>query len=134
MRQFELRAVEIVNRRLPAGWCIVWRLSTPGCRGYCSFERKEVHTPFVLTRSDLFVALHEIAHACIHHQNKMAKHVEEYEAERLAILMMRSEGIAVPKIELASARENVLEKIREDETRGFRIDRAALKWATRRSK
>lgn len=135
MRQRK-RYVEIVDRRMPVGWhrC-AWR--SMQMRGLCTFEGKTIYHPPLNERGDLFVALHEIGHASLHHQNAMAPHVEEYEAERFAILTMRLEGIPVPKEELASARENVLLKIRDDERRGiWKIDPVIRKWAEpqRRSK
>lgn len=126
----EVQFAEIILRRLPAGWRTAVRHETDRQRGACDFKSRTLSHPPLKTRRDLFVALHEVGHATMHHQTKMAPHVEEYEAEQFAILVMKLEGIPVPRIELALARANVRVAIIGDVASGhYKIDPTIKRWS-----
>lgn len=123
---------EIVRRHLPPGWCFIER-RPPGLLGDCDYDTRRLRFGPLLTRDDLYVALHEIGHARLHSPPRAPNaslHVEEYEAEQYAIGVMRIEGIPVPREHLRLAKENVLWHIERDRKRGWLIDAAICKWAT----
>lgn len=128
---------EIVRRHLPRGWQFAeWdkRWAIGDLRGWTDCKDKWIAVSEPLTtRNALYVALHECAHARMHATTDMAPHIEEYEAEMLAIALMRIEGFTVPRAELDEARRNVQEKIASDEKHGWAIDPVVRKWSTRRA-
>lgn len=119
----------ILKRHLPKGWHVKERPEGSTERGSCVASRRTVYVPNLVTRSDLYVGLHECAHARLKHQQApSAKHVDEYEAEMLAIAFMRLEGIPVPVEELRRAKADVAKMMAADVAKGWRAEPAVKRW------
>lgn len=82
-------------------------------------------------RRALALFLHECGHFRAgkgHFKTKIARHIEEYEAERWGQSMMRLEGVPVPRIELQAAKAYVTSELQGDQARGITIKPCVRRW------
>jgi hypothetical protein len=124
---------KIVRRHLPRGWTVVERDPTDKpWRGLAEWRTHKLYVPPLTDRRALYVALHEIAHARLHTHipdARIAPHVQEYEAEQLAMSLMRLESIPIPRVELRKAKKDVRGMIEDDRAHGWSIDSHIERWA-----
>ena len=115
----------ILRRHLPRGWKL--RVEPMPDRGIAEFKTRTLWLKYA---TDVFAFLHEVGHVrCAHWGDaKVPRHVQEYEAERYAIHVMRAEGLRVPHREIRDAKDNVRDRVREDEYRQIKIDPKIRRW------
>jgi hypothetical protein len=95
-------------------------------------HKTHIHAPRPITRKALYIFLHECAHIHLGHcnGNKKPRHREEYEAEQWAHMIMRLEGVAVPKSMTQRAKGHVGRKIDQALRRkAKKIDRESAEYA-----
>ena len=83
------------------------------------------------TRRELYIVAHEIGHVALGHRaRQLPVYVQEFEAERFAIALMRRAGLAVPRDMTARGKRYVALKIERAFRRGARwIDPDIARWA-----
>ena len=115
---------------------IIVEMNRTNLSGRAYVNAKTIHVPKPVTRRALHIFLHEVAHVLLGHGTAdwcpppKPRYVEEFEAERWALDVMRKEGVAIPRKVTASARAYVARKIRQAEKRGAKhIDPRARAFA-----
>lgn len=82
---------------------------------HASINKKEILAPRPDTPEALYVFLHECAHFNLKHWNvDRDEYINEYEAERWAAMIMRLEGVPVPRRMVAGAKKYVRDCILEE--------------------
>lgn len=88
-----------------------------------------IFTPPIRDAKALFVFLHECGHVRLgHFEERLPRHVEEYQAEKFAIFAMGLEGIPVAKEWVADAKYLVRRFVAEDIRRGIPICGRVARW------
>lgn len=127
------RIHDIVKRHRPRGWRIAesehrWRW----CSAEADDTKRILRVPTLKDDESLFLYLHEVGHVLQRHftlRPPLPHHREEFEAERYAMYVFRTEGIKVTRTILEGARSRVNAAIERDERRGVKIQRQVLLWA-----
>lgn len=125
------RIDEIVKRYRPRGYRVRqsrhrWKWESAEV---CN-KKKYIAVPTLKDDDSLFLYLHEVGHVKLDHfKVKLPKHREEFEAERFALHVFRSEGIPVTKAIMIGVRARLHAWINRDIKRGKPISRHILRWA-----
>lgn len=122
---------EIVKRYRPRGWRIrqshhrwVWRTAL------VVWETKTIHVPTLKDEESLFIFMHEVGHITHgHFRMGLSSHREEFEAERFAIHIFRTEGIPVTQSIMNLARLRIQEWIKRDLKEDVVIQPHIARWA-----
>ena len=128
------RLAEIIQRHKPQGVKLRWYQPTSTAprrlKGGADYDRRIIESPEVSCRNTLYLYLHECGHFRAGHPAvELPMHLEEYEAERWAINMMRAEGLHVPRPMLREAKRYVRECISHDRRMGIEIKPHVKRWA-----
>lgn len=90
----------VAKRYKPKGWRVRYskRRAASGS-GLADGEKRTIYAPHPYTREGLYVLLHEYAHVHLKHLTNIPLPLtqQEYEAEKWAAHIMRTEGIPVPR-------------------------------------
>lgn len=103
----------------------------------CVFDdgTKFIYIPKVVDEFTLQIVLHEFGHVRLGHLRADYKgspsHKEEWEAERWAINVMRTEGVVVTKEVIRSMRRYLKRLLAQDEAKGKPIHRPVRKFVER---
>lgn len=111
----------IAEKYTPAGLRVRWKRSgrvTPA-----EMDGETMLVPRPVDAHSLQVYLHECAHYSLGHRHKgmnenLTMAHEEYQAERWSLMIMRQEGIPVPRKVLVLAKENVRDLLTKETKRG----------------
>lgn len=123
-------AEHLVNLYLPDKWKIRHSRATSRDRdGFCSYQLRTIFCAPVTDDYTLAVFLHEVAHANMHCKSMAPSHVEEYEAERWAMEILRKHGFRVTREILDNAKDNVWTCFLKDKIKKRKADQRVLKWA-----
>ena len=128
------RLDKIVKRHKPPGVRVKWyrpqNTAPRALHGRAWYERRLIIAPRVTCPNTLYIYLHECGHFRAGHPAvELPMHVEEYEAERWAINVMRAEGLNVPRPMLREAKRYVRECIAHDQRIGVSIKPHVNRWA-----
>lgn len=126
------RVREIAARHIPQGWTAVetkWHNKLK-C-GEAVWDTKQIKVPYLNDAMTVYIYLHECAHVHLGHGRTphLHAHVMEYQAERMALMLARLEGLRLPKAVTIAAKKYVRTHILADEKRGVEIDKRARKWS-----
>mgnify|MGYP000849746228 FL=1 len=124
----------IIKRHKPKGVRVRWyeaQTTAPReLKGRAWYQRRAILSPRVKCRFTLYIFLHECGHFRAGHPAiELPMHLEEYEAERWAINVMRAEGLHVPRPMLLEAKRYVRECIAHDRGKGLQIKPHVKRWA-----
>jgi hypothetical protein len=128
------RIDEIVKRYRPRGWRVSqsrhrWDWSSASANP----ARRTLYVPTLKDDDSLFLYLHEVGHIVLKHfDNDLPAHREEFEAERFAVHVFRTENIPVTKLILSDLRDRLCSHISADMKRGVKIQRHIARWAKHR--
>jgi hypothetical protein len=125
-------AADIVRRHMPEGWRLSETKRRTVSRSGCADPNGNViSTPYLRDAESIYIFLHECAHVHLGHFRGKGRvgHVEEYEAERMALLVSRFEGLRISRAVARHAKDYVLAHIRRDEAAGIEISPRVRKWA-----
>lgn len=135
------RIDEIVKRYRPRGWRIRqsqhrWHWESAeaddGIRKGVRIGPRIIAVPVLIDDDSLFLYLHEIGHITLgHFKLKLPCHREEFEAERFALHVFRTEGLPATKAIMAGVRARMRLHIKADIKRGVPIQRHIARWAKR---
>lgn len=85
-------------------------------------DQKAVKAPVPRSPTSLFIFLHGIAHHYLNHINRPKPgHIEEFEANREALRVMKDNRIPIPPRLAKEARKNVLYSVTRDKRKGLSI-------------
>ena len=125
------RIREIVKRYRPKGWRVReskhrWKWSS----ALASWERRTLYVPTLIDDDSLFLFLHEVGHVRSQHFHiNLPHHREEFEAERFAVHIFRTEGIPVTKLILSDLRGRLCVAIERDIAKKIPIQPHIARWA-----
>lgn len=130
-------AMAVVERCRPSGWGIQFSrkrsVSLSGEARVTANDERTIRMPALVPGTDLrhalFIFFHECYHALTWEMADPRGHVDEYQAERHAINMMRDYGINVRRKDTSLAKWRVRQMIKQDERRGIAIDPRVRRWA-----
>lgn len=128
------RINEIVKRYRPRGWRVAqsrhrWTWSSAKAEP----NKRVLYVPTLDDDDSLFIYLHECGHVVLKHfDNDLPAHREEFEAERFAVHVFRTEGLPVTKLILSDLRARLCTHIKADIKRGVTIQRHIARWAKQR--
>lgn len=125
------RINEIVKRHKPRGWRVrqsshrwTWESAE------ADNAERTLSVPTIICDVSLFLYLHECGHVHQgHFRIKLPRHREEFEAERYALHVFRTEGIPVTKDIMKGVRSRLCGHINYDIKRGVPIQRHIARWA-----
>ena len=133
------RINEIVKRYRPRGWRVrqskyrwTWESAEAdnGVRKGIRVGPRVIAVPTLIDDDSLFLYLHEVGHVTLgHFKHKLPRHREEFEAERFALHVFRTEGIPVTKIIMKGVRSRLRQHIKYDIDHGVPIQRHIARWA-----
>ena len=125
------RINEVVKRHRPRGWRVRqsqhrWEWES----AEADDTKRILSVPTLKDDDSLFLYLHEVGHVKQDHfKLKLAKHREEFEAERFALHIFRNEGIPVTKAIMKAVRMRLCGWIDYDIRRGVKIQHHIARWA-----
>jgi hypothetical protein len=133
------RIDEIVKRYRPRGWRVRqskyrWNWESAeaddGVRNGVRVKPRTISVPTLIDADSLFLYLHEVGHVTLgHFQHKLPRHREEFEAERFALHVFRSEGIPVTKKIMKGVRARLNVHIQYDIDHDVPIQHHIARWA-----
>jgi hypothetical protein len=127
----------LIKRYTPKGWRVLERESgqrdpvdnSISTDGQAHFEQRIISVLPVLDSYNLFVFLHEVAHARFHKSRNIPAHMEEYEAERFAIDIFHKHDLTVTKEIRENAKDNVRRKCNSDHAADIPINPKVKRWS-----
>lgn len=121
----------VVEQHMPTGWNLEEEVLTGDVVAYCTTAGKRIVCPPIISRSTLFLFLHEAGHIRMSHWGAgIERPREEYEAEQYAIKAMRAAGLAVPRKEIVGAKRYVRQCIEKvDPKWHLELDEEILRFA-----
>lgn len=133
-RQLSLERIqEMMNRYLPMGWTIKapWKSKKHDGEASWAKGRRISLAKYPYDAYSLYVFLHECGHVFMGHchpSSHMPLHLEEYEAERWALMILDIEGIKSPGSIVTSAKRNVRKAIGRDLAKQVAITERVQRW------
>ncbi len=127
------RIDELVKRHRPRGWRVQQSMKRwVSSSATTDYNKRMIYAPTLMDDDALFIFIHECGHIVLRHWHQvpyLAKHHEEFEAERYAIHIFRTENIPITKSIMADVRERLCWHIDNDIRRGVPIKRHIARWA-----
>lgn len=120
-----------LGERLLADFDVSLKAARTGLHGVAFVAKREIEAPWpTTTRKRLYILAHEIGHVALGHVSKLPRYVEEYEAEQFAHVLLRREGVAVPRSMTERAKRYVRRKITQAHARFVRwVDPDIAEWS-----
>ena len=124
---------DIVRRHTPPGWTVVeTKNHTRHLSGAAWADYKQISIPTLTDVLTVYIFLHECAHVHLGHfiEPPPHTHVQEFQAERMAMAIARAEGLRLPGAITREAKRYVRYHIALDEAKGVYIEPRIRRWAT----